>query len=56
VEGGVWRAWELQGFCNECAAVKNNSVSLPGRGRKKGGGGGGGGDVGGDVEKKDVLC
>ena len=40
----------VQGFCNECTAVKKNSVSLPGRMRNKGGGGVEG-DVGGDVEK-----
>lgn len=31
--------WGLQGCCNECTAVKKNSVSLPGRERNKGGGG-----------------
>lgn len=37
--GGVQRMWGLQGCCNECTAVKKNSVSLPGRERNKGGGG-----------------
>jgi len=41
--------WGLQGCCNECTAVKKNSVSLPGREGNKGGGGGV--DVGGDVAK-----
>lgn len=48
--GGVWRMWGLQSCCNECTAVKKNSVSLPGRERNKGGGGGEG-NVGGDVAK-----
>lgn len=40
VVGGVaCRMWGLQGCCNECTAVKKNSVSLPGRERNKGGGG-----------------
>lgn len=47
---GAWRMWGLQGCCNECTAVKKNSVSLPGREGNKGGGGGEG-DVGGDVGK-----
>lgn len=31
----MWRLWGLQGGCNECTAVKKNSVSLPGRERKR---------------------
>lgn len=41
--------WGLQGSCNECTAVKKDSVSLPGRVGNKGGGGGREGNVGGFV-------